>query len=187
MSWEPLRGFEMYEIYNEYPYNVRKCSTQDMIKESYNNCNYIQINLNGRCYTKHYIIANQWIPNPDNLRDVNHIDKNRSNNHINNLEWCSHSDNLKDRSSWKKKEIENIDSLPPNAYHIEEYNGFTYNRYWFDKENMKLIIYTKGKYRIVNPSGYGNNKLITLTDSNGLHHTVSYKKFVNSVMNSLDI
>ena len=31
MSWEPLRGFEMYEIYNKYPYNVRKCSTQDMI------------------------------------------------------------------------------------------------------------------------------------------------------------
>ena len=43
----------------------------------------------------HRIVAETFIPNPSNLRDVNHKDGNISNNNVENLEWMSHSDNLK--------------------------------------------------------------------------------------------
>lgn len=39
-------------------------------------------------------MALAYIPNPDNKSFVNHIDANRSNPHVNNLEWCTQSENI---------------------------------------------------------------------------------------------
>ncbi len=41
----------------------------------------------------HRLLAIQYIPNPDNLTDVDHIDRNRQNNNLDNLRWYSHRQN----------------------------------------------------------------------------------------------
>lgn len=46
-------------------------------------------------YRVHRLVAEHFIPNPDNLPQVNHKDGNKHNNNINNLEWISQSDNAK--------------------------------------------------------------------------------------------
>jgi hypothetical protein len=43
----------------------------------------------------HRLVAMAWIPNPDNLPEVNHIDENKANNAISNLEWCTRKYNLR--------------------------------------------------------------------------------------------
>lgn len=43
----------------------------------------------------HILVAQAFIPNPDNLPFVNHKDMNKQNNNINNLEWCTQSYNVK--------------------------------------------------------------------------------------------
>lgn len=42
-----------------------------------------------KCYTIHRLVAQHFIPNPDNLPEVNHKDENRLNNKADNLEWCT--------------------------------------------------------------------------------------------------
>ena len=45
------------------------------------------------CYKVHREVAKAFIPNPDNLPQVNHKDGNKSNNAVDNLEWISNRDN----------------------------------------------------------------------------------------------
>lgn len=47
----------------------------------------------GKIYRIHRLIAQTFIPNPNNLPCVNHKDGNKSNNHPSNLEWCTYSYN----------------------------------------------------------------------------------------------
>lgn len=43
----------------------------------------------------HRLLAEAFIPNPKNLAEVNHIDGNKLNNNLSNLEWCTHLENMR--------------------------------------------------------------------------------------------
>lgn len=43
----------------------------------------------------HHLVANAFINNPNDYKSINHIDGNKTNNSVDNLEWCSYSDNMK--------------------------------------------------------------------------------------------
>lgn len=47
-----------------------------------------------KCYYVHRLVAMAFLPNPDNLPEVNHKDEQKDNNCLNNLEWCSKQYNL---------------------------------------------------------------------------------------------
>lgn len=62
-------------------------------KGSPNSTGYIQITVKGKKILKSHIIATAFIPNPNNYNEINHKDGDILNDTVENLEWCSHSQN----------------------------------------------------------------------------------------------
>lgn len=56
---------------------------------------YLGYKVKDRWWGVHQLLAKTFIPNPDNLETVNHKDKNKLNNSLDNLEWMSREDNVK--------------------------------------------------------------------------------------------
>ncbi len=52
-------------------------------------------NNKGKTHYVHRLIAQTFLPNPQNKTEVNHIDGNRQNNDIKNLEWCTRKENIR--------------------------------------------------------------------------------------------
>ena len=53
----------------------------------------LQINGKSKRFRVHRLVAIAFIPNPDNLPEVNHKDECKTNNCVDNLEWCDHKYN----------------------------------------------------------------------------------------------
>jgi len=63
-------------------------------RDGYNTVN-LWNNNKPTCYAVHRLVAEAFIPNPDNKPCVNHKDCNKMNNRVDNLEWCTYSENLR--------------------------------------------------------------------------------------------
>ena len=107
-EWKPIEGFEgLYEVSNFG--KVKSCNRyadnhgkkqfrpERILKAYQNKAGYKQVALskNGKVLmqTVHRLVANAFIPNPDNKAEVDHIDTNTSNNCAWNLRWVTRSEN----------------------------------------------------------------------------------------------
>lgn len=68
-------------------------STQEKNHTSYHS---VALSKEGTVTTKsiHRLVAEAFLPNPENKPYINHIDNNGTNNNVNNLEWVTHSENM---------------------------------------------------------------------------------------------
>ena len=139
MSWINCEVNNDYEIYNEYPFYIRKKKNGKIVKESLNNYGYVRVSLNRVDYLKHRIIAVQFIPNDEPLikTDVDHINHNRSDYHLNNLRWVSPSQNQRNKSSYNNVEYEYIDyeDTPDDLVEVRDYGKHEFEDYYYSPDN----------------------------------------------------
>lgn len=96
--------------YNNYSFstfgNVKNKTTLRIINGTINKSGYNRITLinnegKNKPILKHRIIAEVFIPNPDNKPTVNHINKKRSYNRVSNLEWATHVEQIEHQRSFE--------------------------------------------------------------------------------------
>ena len=139
MSWELCAVDNDYEIFNEYPYQIRKISSKRIISEHHNEDGYLRCTMNGKHYRKHRVIAIQWIANdsPETKTFIDHINHVRDDNHINNIRWVTQSENERNKTSYKNVKATYLYELPDNCIPVEIYRGIIFENYFYCKDNGK--------------------------------------------------
>lgn len=108
--WKDVVGYEgLYQVSNlgriksldryvEYPNYIKRINGRIMSQQD-NSKGYLMVNLSLNGFTKklyvHRLLAEAFIPNLANKVEVNHIDLNKKNNIISNLEWCTKKENMR--------------------------------------------------------------------------------------------
>ncbi|KAK8882728.1 hypothetical protein M9Y10_045369, partial [Tritrichomonas musculus] len=176
-QWFDVKDDDDYEIKNIYPYDIRRKKDEKIITESVNKNNgYIDVGLNGKSYKKHRIIAQHFIPNPEHLSIVDHINHDRTDYHTSNLRWVSAKENSRNKSSHRGVVYEYVDTIPDDSMKVDTYGKHTFDNYYF--HNNVFYFYTGINYRKlhVNDNKWGN-KWVCLIDENGKNVSVMYSKF----------
>ena len=181
-----LIGFDNYEILAAEPFTIRRKDTKRVVSETVMRNGYLKVGLataSGRVTRyKHRLIAQQFIPNPNNLPDVDHIDRDKTNNSLSNLRWVSRSDNLRNRNMKSPGKRQYLDHAPNDITEIISFNDAVYpnDTYYFCYEDdcvyKKINDHQWQKLKQTPQSGY---LVSNMTDINHNRHKIYMHKIIN--------
>lgn len=114
---QEINGFPDYHVTEDgRVYSTKYNKLRELKQQLHAEGRYKFVTLRNGQYKKHKdihrLVAEAFIPNPDNLPQVNHIDEDKLNNHVDNLEWVTASQNQRHSGHQRAK-----------SYIIENKNG----------------------------------------------------------------
>ena len=126
---------------------------------------YVNCHLDLKDYVKHRLIAIQWIENPNNFSFVDHKDRNKLNNHVENLRWIDNSGNQQNNSSYKGIKAHYVNEIPSGCKPIIRYNDHIFKNYFIDENNV-IYHYNEFQYRVIEGYVKKNVRHYNLRDIN---------------------
>jgi hypothetical protein len=169
-----LNNHKDYVITTEFPWVIRRKRDGKIVSQFTHNAGYYAVKLNGKLHLLHRVIAEQFIPKPDDFDEVDHCDRCRTNNKLSNLRWISHGINQRNKTSYKKVPFEYFDVIPEGYIPFNEYIMKNGTKRIF--ENLfirisdgvpKFITFnSEHQYRYLDPLDIKGNKFVQYYDVN---------------------
>ena len=106
--WKDIKNYEgLYQVSNlgrvkSFPRTGTHQATEHILSQANGSKGYMLVvlqNKSRKTCRVHRLVAEAFIPNPNNLPQVDHIDDNKKNNCVSNLQWITNEDNMK--KSWQ--------------------------------------------------------------------------------------
>lgn len=97
--WKEIKGFDFTYLISNYG-NVQKIKNEQstFLKIYDNGIGYkmvvLRLNKKNKMQYVHRLVAKHFLDNPNNFREVNHIDFDKANNNLSNIEWCDRQKNM---------------------------------------------------------------------------------------------
>ena len=118
--WKDIKGYEgLYQVSNLG--RVKRVTTGRILKGMNSGSGYVQVGLykQGVISRKliHRSVAQAFIPNQENKSEVNHIDEDKTNNNVNNLEWSTRTENI--NHGTRNERVSKIKSIPIIATNLK--------------------------------------------------------------------
>lgn len=174
---EQINVYEFVEIPSEPGYEcnrigqVRKIGSNVVKKLTISYKGYLRTNCNGHQCQVHRLVAITFIPNPNNLPEVDHINNNRSDNNYLNLRWVTTSQNC-----FNKNVGLEVESIPQEATRIDHIKECDFeDLFYYDQ-----CFYVQYEYKIRRYPGYihSNQKRWRIYDVNHNRIQFSTKQFL---------
>ena len=132
--WRDVKDYEgLYMVSNTgriKSLNYRKTEKSGILKPRKDEAGYLTISLykdgEQKTYRIHRLVAQAFIPNPEGLPEINHIDEIKANNCVTNLEWCSHQYNINYRhrtEKAKKSMVKPVRCVETNTIYFSIYEA----------------------------------------------------------------
>lgn len=137
-------------------------------KPQKNSKGYLRVHVDGKMQLLHRLVAEKYVPNPENKPQVNHIDGNKMNNAASNLEWVTNQENRNhavnnglhvygEKCTYSKLRKNDVDFIRRHTemsankmseiFHVSpSYIRSLRNNYWWKTEKI-CRTYTKDKYK----------------------------------------
>ncbi len=129
--WKDVKGYEgLYKVSNK----GRVKSKRKMLKPVMTEYKKVGLSKNGiqKTIYVHRLVAEAFVDNPFNKKQVNHKDENKANNNANNLEWVTFKENM----NYGTKQLR--ESINHTKYNIIQYDLYgNFIRKWFNAKEIE--------------------------------------------------
>ncbi|UUW40520.1 homing endonuclease [Enterococcus phage vB_Efm_LG62] len=156
--WKDIKGYEgLYQVSNLGRVKRLKgkyISTERILKPTKHTTGYLRVKLcknNVRFNKKiHRLVAEAFIPNPENKPQVNHIDEDKTNNIISNLEWMTAKENI--NHGTHNERVSKTMGIPIIAINCitgesKEFHGITECARQLGLQHQHISAVLKGRYK----------------------------------------
>ena len=188
MTFTPLRDFEHdYEIEIDPPHRIRRIGSDRFVTPYLHRASgYMCVRLNDGIYKLHRILAKHFLPNPDDLPEIDHIDRDKTNNSIENLRWISRSENLRNRGQYTVRRYEYLTAPPNDITEIRIFNDVEYeeNKYFFCYETDRVVRrFNDHRWQLLAQTPHHGYLRINMRDINGHKHNIYVHKLIDHFRN----